>query len=329
MSQSHSYLTQARYVHDRVTELVRKPNADHGVDVAKCQLLMAGMLVEVITGPEEDEPPEALLQSSFSRLAGKLGCGWPSWHMLAVEGEPEPQWPQIDTEGEKGRALAAEIMMLLGLESAEMREIVLSLIASTMTSWEQEGWPRAETFAHFAHCAAASLAFDRVADKMNDYVIEEPLDKGGWRIAEAVSGLAGLAGSWLAQSHLQAKRPLNESWLAFDQTSAVMMSEAVRLGVPAGSDWRRGVPANDEGGGAPLGLTAELCAPLQEFAEPWYIFDDCPAAMAVAASKAAGRFLAVVCAAEEVDPHIPPAIAKSLALGAMDACFKSLLRRGL
>ncbi|MBU0859765.1 MAG: hypothetical protein KJ667_07490, partial [Alphaproteobacteria bacterium] len=107
-----------------------------------------------------------------------------------------------------------------------------------------------------------------------------------------------------------------------DQLSYVMTQEAVRLGIPAGTDWRFGLAANDCPTSAPYDLLDSLEPDCDEFLA--IIGLDDKVDRAVACAKAAGRMLAVAAGGEA--PEIEPVIAKPLAMAAITETYKTVCR---
>ncbi|MEK7801386.1 MAG: hypothetical protein AAB276_02930, partial [Pseudomonadota bacterium] len=104
-----------------------------------------------------------------------------------------------------------------------------------------------------------------------------------------------------------------------DYLVSTMTTEAVRMGVPAGSDWRFGLAAND----CPLNPPIELLDGVEPYAQ--LFFSAVPMAdmrdQAVACAKAAGRMLAVLSTGEQ--PEIAPVIAKPLAMMAITETYNA------
>lgn len=105
-----------------------------------------------------------------------------------------------------------------------------------------------------------------------------------------------------------------------DSLMYVMAQEAVRLGVPAGSEWRLGLAANDSKADPPVELIRGVTPIVTGFFAEINMHE--PLYRAVACAKAAGRMLAVVASGEM--PDMPPFIAKPLAVMAMTEAYKAL-----
>lgn len=154
-------------------------------------------------------------------------------------------------------------------------------------------------------------------------VIDSKIGLKGWKIHDCVAGLSALSGVRLGlatnpdfcMTFKGADIPTH-----LDDLSAVMTSEAVRLGVPAGSGWRFGLPANDR----PIDPPYQLIEALEPLCTSFFtcIRLECEYDQAVGLAKAAGRMLAVASAGK--DPDIEPAIAKPLAMEAFTESYKSV-----
>ena len=145
-------------------------------------------------------------------------------------------------------------------------------------------------------------------------------------MCEGVSGLSAVSGRFLAGVNDFCeifKGPYLPDKL--DQVSYVMTQEAVRLGIPAGTDWRFGLAANDCILSAPHDLISSLQPRCMAFFRVIKLHD--PLDQAVACAKAAGRMLAVVAGGEE--PEIEPVIAKPLAMAAMTDTYKLVCYGGI
>ena len=106
--------------------------------------------------------------------------------------------------------------------------------------------------------------------------------------------------------------------LALDKVVYSMTQEAVRYGVPAGSDWRFGLAANDMPINAPVDLIRAMepqCLRFFRVIELMGSYDQ-----SVACAKAAGRMIAIAAGGEL--PEIEPAIAKPLAMAAITETYK-------
>lgn len=292
--------------------------SDHekGVDGMKVILHMAGVLVETYFLFEE---PDHAMQTSFRKLSDLLDC-YPAQGLLAPYALPPAHI--IDHESERGR-LAARLFFEEWLDCTyELHELILTVIHSVIVSWETMGIPRTETLRLLYESAKKCMAFEIAAQELCDIAIDHQLTRHSWTPADCVAALSGVAGRRLAIS-LSSK----ESAILFrgsdlpatlDRVVYTMTQEAVRLGVPAGSDWRFGLAANDTPINAPVELIRELEPRCLRFFRAIQLGG--PYDQAVSCAKAAGRMVAIVAGGEL--PEIEPVIAKPLAMSAITESYK-------
>lgn len=296
-------------------ELATDPR--RGTDSMTLIQLMAGVLVE--TYLVFDKPDEAM-QGSFAKLTQMLGCP-PHSGYLAPEALPPAHI--IDYETERGRS-AARVFFEDWLDCAfEFHELILTILHNILVSWEEEGQPRAESYRLLVECTMRCMAFEISAQELCDVVIEQKVANEGWSLGDCIASLSALAGRRLALSlnsdtcELFRGSDLPE---CLDRVVYVMTQEAVRLGVPAGSDWRFGLAANDVPVNAPTELIRGMEPCCQSFFAAINVADQYM--QSVACAKAAGRMLAVAAGGEV--PEIEPTIAKPLAMAAITETYKSI-----
>jgi hypothetical protein len=292
--------------------------ADHerGVDGMKIIQHMAGVLVEMYLLFEDSD--EAM-QASFRKLSDLLGCH-PAAGMLAPYALPPAHI--IDHETERGR-LAARVFFEDWLDcSFELHEMILTVCHHVIVSWEELGVPRAETFRLLVECVKKCMAFEIAAQELCDIAIEHQISRHGWTPADCVAALGGVAGRRLAISLSSREEAFlfrgSDLPANLDRVVYTMTQEAVRLGVPAGSDWRFGLAANDTPINAPVDLVREMEPKCLRFFRAIHLSG--PYDQAVSCAKAAGRMVAVVAGGEL--PEIEPVIAKPLAMAAMTESYK-------
>ncbi len=293
-------------------------SADHerGVDGMKVIQHMAGVLVETYFIFED---ADQAMQASFKKLSHLLGCH-PAKGMLAPYALPPAHI--VDYETERGR-LAARVFFEEWLDcNFELHDLILTVFQHVIVGWEDMGIPRAETFRLLMECVKKCMAFEVAAQELCDVSIDTKIGHNGWTGGDCISALSGVAGRRLAIS-------LNSSDIRnvfrggelpdnLDQVVYSMTQEAVRLGVPAGSDWRFGLAANDTPINAPVELIRELEPSCLRFFRTIDLAG--PYDQAVACAKAAGRMIAVASGGEL--PEIEPAIAKRLAMSAITESYK-------
>jgi len=287
------------------------------VDQMRVVQYMAGVLVETYLVFED---PDQALNTGFTKLCSLLNAE-PVLGDLGMNSLPPAH--VIDVETEKGREIAREVFEE-NMECAfEFHDLILSVMHNMIVGWEDDGVSRGETLRLLIECTLRCMAFEIAAQELCDIMIDVNIADQGWKIGDCVSGLSAISGSRLAISlNTEFCMTFRGSELPFhlDQLSTVMTAEAVRLGVPAGSDWRFGLPANDMPPNAPYALIAQLEPICESFFDTIHLM--CEYDQAVACAKAAGRMLAVAAGGE--CPEIEPAIAKPMAMAAITESYKSV-----
>jgi len=290
-------------------------NKERGVDSMHMIQLMAGVLVETYMIFEN---PDEAMEGSLAQMSRMLSCE-PLSGALAKDALPPAHI--IDRETERGRAVARDLFQEWLDCEFEFHQFILEIFHDLLLSWEPEGQSRGESFRLLCECVKRCMAFEIAAQELCDVVIESKVAEEGWSLGDCVASLSAIAGHRLATSLS------NDSCFLFrsgdlpenlDRVVYVMTQEAVRLGVPAGSDWRFGLAANDMPVNAPLQLISGIepvCLGFFDVIGVDNTFDQ-----AVCCAKAAGRMLAV--AAGGSVPEIEPAIAKPLAMAAMTESYK-------
>lgn len=290
---------------------------ERGTDSMAVIQHMAGVLVETYLVFEK---PDEAMMAGMSKLSNLLGVE-PLAGDLDINALPPANI--IDCETERGRQ-AARLLFEDWLDCAyEFHDLIITIIHNIIVSWEEDGQSREETLRLLAECAMRCMVFEIAAQELCDVVIEEKVAGEGWGLQECIASLSAVAGRRLAIS-LQAEYceifsgsdvPEN-----LDRIAYVMTQEAVRLGVPAGSDWRFGLPANDIPVNAPIDLIFGIEPYCAAFFDALKIDDDY--FQSICCAKAAGRMVAVAAGGEI--PEIEPAIAKPLAMSAMSETYKSV-----
>lgn len=288
-----------------------------GLDTMRMTQYMAGILVE--TALLFDKPDEAL-NGSLQALSVELDAD-PVLGELGAYALPPAH--VIDLETERGREAARDLFEeCLECEYA-FHELIIGIVSTVITSWENVGQGRAETLRLVIECAFRAMAFEISAQELCDIMIDVKIAKHEWTINDCVAGLSAMSGLRLGLStSAEFCMMFSGSDLPghLDDLSCVMTAEAVRLGVPAGSDWRFGLPANDVPPSPPHDLIEGVDHICSDFFEAINL--QCAYDQAVATAKAAGRMLAV--AAGGKCPEIEPVIAKPLAMSAISESYKSV-----
>ncbi|MBL8641656.1 MAG: hypothetical protein JNL76_06005 [Alphaproteobacteria bacterium] len=289
-----------------------------GTDIRLMLQVMGGVLTETAFFFES---PDETLQSIYTKISAVLGCD-------AYEGDL-PYWidfdpVQIDSYTERGRVLARMAMEDWADCEFGFVDMLTMLTHHMMISWEEEGIPRAESFRLLIEYATRCMCFEVAAQELCDVLIEKKMGRDGWTLGDCLGGLSGAAGWRLAKLNLLYNKKDKEevpcpSDFDLEHLVTAMTTEAVRMGVPAGSDWRFGLAANDCPANPPIELLngVEPYAQLFFSAVPMHDMRD----QAVACAKAAGRMLAVLSTGDE--PEIAPVIAKPLAMMAMTETYQA------
>ncbi len=281
--------------------------------------LLSGVLVESAFFFEN---PDQSLEAEFDKLS------------LMLETEPWegplPEWalppPHIlDLNSERGRELARHTIENWHDCEFAYVDFILFLVQNFITSWEDEGIPREESFRLLIEGALRCMAFEVAAQELCDLVIERKIGFEGWSLADGISALSAVAGQRLAHAlgivpGAQVNFGAQDFPQHLDNVVYVMTQEAVRLGIPAGSDWRLGLAANDCPADAPEHLIESVSPMCLSFFKVLNM--DSAEDQAVSLAKAAGRMLAVAAGGDL--PEMAPEIAKPLAMAAMTETYKSL-----
>ena len=278
---------------------------------------MAGVLVE--TYLVFDDPDEAM-QGSFAKLSELLGCG-PLQGIVTPEALPPAHL--MDLETERGRLAAREFFVEWLDCIFEFHDLMLAIIQNIIINWEEDGQTRAESLRLLMECTRRCMSFEVAAQELCDVVIEHKVGVEGWSLGDCIAALSAVAGRRLALSlnsdvcQIFRGNDLPEN---LDRVVYVMTQEAIRHGVPAGSDWRLGLAANDVPVNAPLDLIHGIEPYCHSFFEIIGMRNQYE--QSVSCAKAAGRMLAVAAGGEL--PEIEPAIAKPLAMAAITETYKSV-----
>lgn len=283
-------------------------------DAMRVLMLMAGITVEMslVFDDAPDEAACSVLEKLALTLNEKPNVGKLGYRAL-------PPSAIIDQEIEKGRAIAREIFEDWDDCTFEFYHFYVELMHGIFMTWEREGYRRADMLRLFSECVYRGLAYELAAQELCDLVIDRKARLFQWDLNACIAALSALAGHKLAWSdsillHYGLRAAIDD----LDQIMYTMTQEAVRLGVPAGSNWRFGLAANDVPMNAPYDLINALGPHCDNFFEAIQLFgaED----QAVACAKAAGRMLAITAGGDL--PEIEPAIAKPLAVAAMTDTYK-------
>ena len=307
----------ASYLYTLINSTAKHPEL--GVDGIKTLQLFAGVLIEFTLLMD---CPDRALTAFFDDLSQTLMCE-PDDSINLINRIPPAH--MIDEVSEQGRALFRDNIECWPACLSQIKQLLLDTLHFQISIFEQYGYAKEETFRIIVDLSYKCMAYEFAAQELCDLAIERKIGLDGWSLGDCISGLSGAAGqraAWLDETNLFDSRgtinPL-EFEKNLDYTVSVMTQEAVRLGIPAGTDWRFGLAANDVEINAPVELVygvEEFCLPLFQIIKLTEINDQ-----AVACAKAAGRMLAVASSGEM--PDMPPIISKPLAVAAMTETFKS------
>ncbi|MES2729467.1 MAG: hypothetical protein V4621_05115 [Pseudomonadota bacterium] len=307
----------AARLQEQVFDIVVNDGAQAGgFSVHDMVQVLAGIMIESVFLFDE---PDAVLTASHTKLERLLNAS-------AFDGTM-PDWCQLDPatldwRTEQGRLIARNIIDEWPDCPFTYMDFMLFSLHNFMVQWaENHNVPRAEALRLLREASLRGLAFEVTAQELCLEVIDRQMTEKGWTIADCLCGLSGYAGQALAELHETLPGGmLNNGDDPVDTLMHVMAQEAVRLGVPAGSEWRLGLAANDCPADPPVELIRGVLPIVQGFFGNIRMHE--PLYRAVACAKAAGRMLAVVASGEM--PDMPPMIAKPLAAMAMTEAYRAL-----
>lgn len=290
-----------------------------GTDIMQLIQHIAGVLVE--TYLVFDSPDESMM-CSLDQLSTMLGVE-PLNCPVALSALPPAHI--MDRETEKGREAARELFEEWMDCAYEFHNLMITIIHNVIVSWEEHGQNRAESLRLLIECVHSCMRNEIAAGELCDIVIERTVAMRRWSLAECVAGLSAVAGYRLAESLDEDEHGVFKGAdlpIMLDNVAHVMTQEAVRLGVPAGSNWRFGLAAND----IPVTAPYDLIGAMLPYCNGFFKAINCrdKYAQAVACAKAAGRMLAVAAGGDF--PEMEPVIAKPLAMAAMSDTYKSVCR---
>lgn len=290
---------------------------DRGLNGGKALSVLAGFVVESLMLFDN---PEDAMEGTYARLVDELGVE-PAGGSIDREILP-PSWV-LDADSECGKALARcafEDWLDCGYA---FHDLAVRILVRNILSWEEEGAPRAVSLRLLIESVNRVMGFELAAQDLCDMAITDKMEGESWSIGDAIAGLSAIAGRRLALSLTTGRGLLDRgSDLPFhlDHIAHVMTQEATRQGIPAGSDWRFGLAANDTPINAPLSLVHGLEPAAREFFRIAGIRD--LGDQAVGCAKAAGRMIAL--AASGDIPRIEPVIVKPLAMAALTETYRSV-----
>ncbi|MCB9979239.1 MAG: hypothetical protein H6862_06525 [Rhodospirillales bacterium] len=290
---------------------------DRGFDGMKMLSVLSGFLVETLLLFDN---PEDAMEGAYARLAFEIGCEPYDGEMDA---RAVPPAHILDSDSECGKALARcafEDWLDCGYA---FHDLAIQILARNILAWEEWGFRRAETFRILIESTNRVMGFELAAQELCDIAIAEKMEIERWSIADAIAALSAIAGRRLALSLHAGQGAFFRGIdlpMHLDHIAYVMTQEATRQGIPAGSDWRFGLAANDTPVNAPLFLVRGIEPAARMFFRIANIRD--LGDQAVGCAKAAGRMIALAASGEI--PRIEPVIVKPLAMAAMTETYKSV-----
>ena len=299
--------------------LARCSDPKKGLDGMRLIQLLAGVAVETVLVFDE---ADLALMSLYDRFSVVLGCQ-PEEGPVFEQALPNPTI--LDRETEQGRAMARHLFEDWAFAPQDFIDMLADISHALFIGMEGDGMPRTESFRLFIECANRCMAYEIAAQELCDIVIDKKIGAEGWSLAESISGLSAVAGRSLALAfscELPGKYKAHDLPEYFERVAHVMTQEAVRLGIPAGTNWRFGLAANDQPTSAPYELIAALEPACRDFFRMIHL--NSLVDQAVACAKASGRMLALASGGER--PEIEPVIAKPLAMAAMSDTYKTVCR---
>jgi hypothetical protein len=280
-------------------------NPEKGTDLTAFLLRLSGTMVEIAFLFERaDEALYALKE----RIIDRVGAV-PTTAVLPLNAVPPAH--VIDHGGEQGRDAARIFFESWAADKNETTELFLHMIHHAVLNWQAHGYDPRLSLRLLFDMAERCMAYEISAQELCDVVLENKLLSAQWDVTECVAALSAIAGRRLASMNV-------EEMETVDHIVHVMTAEAVRLGVPAGSDWYFGLPANDMPLSAPIDLVGAIEPYVRSFFATICMFDRYE--QAVACAKAAGRMIAVAAGGEM--PELEAVIAKPLALSALTDTYK-------
>lgn len=310
MSSSQNKRKSVTTLHDRIVDLAYEDEVGHNIH--KMIHFLAGGLVEYALIFESSEQA---LDSIISRLAENIGEPYdgelPEWLVTAPY--------LVDLHTEKGRRLMRYSLDEWPACEFEFAEMLTDLVQHFLMRWSEDGIPCEEAFRLLIDYAYYAMAFELAAQQLCDTIIEKHIGARCWSLGDAISGLSGTAGRQLARAFGDDEDNKNDIDTTLELIMPVMTQESVRMGLPAGSDWRFGLAANDH----PVDAPSYLVNAVEPYCNALFraVALNSAEARATACAKAAGRMLAVAAGGDE--PELAPVIAKPLALAAMTETYKS------
>lgn len=290
-----------------------------GVNALRLLMALSGTLVETAFLFEH---PDESLDGLIRKMAKRL-LVIPSRADLNADYLPAAY--VIDDVSELGRDVTRHILKRDFDEPHAFADMVLEVVFQNLLMIETIDIPRDESFRILCEFATRAMVLEVAAQELCDVLLDLKMGGSDWSLADCIGSLSGLSGYKVAVWYQNMSGPSfvrnRAQAQTFNSVVDVMTREAVRYGIPGGTDWRFGLPANDVPANPPTTLISGILPFCEGFFKAVRAFD--PIFQATACAKAAGRMLAVASGGEM--PELAPAIAKPLAMAAMSESYRSLV----
>lgn len=301
-----------------ICDYAADPTRD-GVNALRLLMVLSGAVVETCFLFDQ---PDTALDGLLSRLAHRLHTGPAS---LDPPGEFMPAPYVLDEVSETGRDVVRHILKYAFDEPHAFANVMVDVAYLHLSSIESIGIPRDEAFRILGEFATRAMVFEVAAQELCDVLIDRKIGDEKWSLGDCISSLSGLSGYkvavWYQNMSGSSRTRTRAQVQTFNSVVEVMTREAVRYGIPGGTDWTFGLPANDLPANPPALLISGVLPFCEGFFKAVRAYD--PIFQATACAKAAGRMLAVASGGEM--PDLAPAIAKPLALCAMTESYRSMV----
>lgn len=290
-----------------------------GVNALHLLMTLSGVLVETAFLFEH---PDSSLDGLVRKLARRLGTP-PATYPLDTQFLPTAY--VLDQISELGRDVTRHVLKREVEDAFSFADLVVDCVHHHLLVMETIDIPRDESFRILCEFSTRAMVLEVAAQELCDVLLDLKMGAEDWSIADCIGALSGLSGYkvavWYQNTSGAFRRRDRAQMQTFHDVVDVMTREAVRYGIPGGTDWRYGLPANDRPADPPSMLISGVLPLCEGFFKTVRAFD--PIFQATACAKAAGRMLAVASGGEM--PEIAPAISKPLAIAAMTESYRSLV----
>lgn len=310
------------HIQEEMNELLcdyARDDVRDGVNALRLLMALSGVLVETAFLFEQ---PDESLDGLIRKLSRRL-LTVPSTHLLDTDFLPAAY--VLDEMSELGRDVTRHAMKREIDEPHAFADLVIDVVHHNILMIETIDIPRHESFRILCEFATRAMVLEVAAQELCDVLLELKIGGENWTMADCIGSLSGLSGYkvavWYQNTSGMTGVRERAQMKTFNQVVDVMTREAVRYGIPGGTDWRFGLPANDVPANPPSTLISGVLPFCESFFKTVRAFE--PIFQATACAKAAGRMLAVASGGEL--PEIAPAISKPLAIAAMTESYRSIL----